>query len=64
MGGYDELARWPTEMGIFETAPSITLKISHGAFPMWFFLAAMKAIGTGAYSNRRSVGDSCILRGC
>lgn len=43
--GYDELARRLAEMGIQETAASITMKISRGAFPLWFFLAAMKAVG-------------------
>jgi hypothetical protein len=43
--GYDELAKRLGEMGIEETAASITMKISRGAFPMWFFLAAMKSIG-------------------
>ena len=32
-------------MGIEETKGSETVKINRGAFPAWFFFAAMKAIG-------------------
>lgn len=42
---YEELARRLTEIGVAETKGSVTVKISRGGFPMWFFLAAMKAIG-------------------
>jgi hypothetical protein len=42
---YEELARRLSEMGIEETEGSITVKINRGAFPTWFFLASMKAIG-------------------
>jgi hypothetical protein len=40
-----ELARRLTEMGIAENEASIQVKINRGAFPAWFFLAAMKAMG-------------------
>ena len=42
---YDDLARKLTDMGIRETEGSITVKINRGTFPVWFFLAALKAIG-------------------
>lgn len=45
---YEELARRLSEMGIEETEGSITVKINRGAFPTWFFLASMKAIGCPA----------------
>lgn len=43
--GYAELAKRLTEMGLPETEGSITVKINRGAFPAWFLLAAMHAIG-------------------
>lgn len=45
---YDELARRLSAMGIEETEGSVTVKINRGAFPTWFFLASMKAIGCPA----------------
>ena len=42
---YDDLARKLTEIGIRETEGSITVKINRGTFPVWFFLAALQAIG-------------------
>jgi 3-mercaptopyruvate sulfurtransferase SseA len=42
---YEELARRLHEMGIKETKGSVTVKVNRGAFPAWFFFAAMKAIG-------------------
>jgi hypothetical protein len=42
---YEELATRLTAIGVPETKGSITVKISRGGFPLWFFLAAMKAIG-------------------
>jgi hypothetical protein len=42
---YQELARRLGEMGIEETKGSVTVKVNRGAFPAWFLLAAMKAIG-------------------
>ena len=35
-----------TEMGLPETEGSVTVKINKGAFPAWFYFAAMKAVGT------------------
>ncbi len=43
--GYEELAKRLTEMGIAETTQSVSMKVSRGTFPLWFFLAAMKAVG-------------------
>lgn len=42
---YEELARRLRDMGIEETKGSVTVKVNRGAFPAWFFFAAMKAIG-------------------
>ena len=44
--GYAELARRLTEMGLPESEGSVTVKINRGAFPAWFYFAAMKAVGT------------------
>jgi hypothetical protein len=46
--GYAELARRLTEMGLPETEGSITVKINRGAFPAWFLIAAMEAIGASS----------------
>jgi len=35
-----------TEIGLPETEGSVTVKINRGAFPAWFYFAAMKAVGT------------------
>lgn len=43
--GYGELANRLTGMGLPETQASVTMKINRGAFPTWFFMASMKAIG-------------------
>jgi len=43
--GYTDLAQRLTEMGLPETEGSVTVKINRGAFPAWFLLAVMKAIG-------------------
>jgi hypothetical protein len=32
-------------MGSDETKGSVAVKVNRGAFPAWFFFAAMKAIG-------------------
>jgi hypothetical protein len=40
-----ELARRMTEMGLPETEASVQVKINRGAFPAWFLLAALRAIG-------------------
>ncbi len=42
---YAELARRLTEMGLPETEGSVTVTINRGAFPAWFLMAVMKAIG-------------------
>jgi uncharacterized protein DUF6471 len=42
---YEELARRLTGMGMTETKGSVTVKVNRGAYPAWFFFAAMKAIG-------------------
>lgn len=42
---YGELAHRLTEMGIEETEASVTMKVNRGAFPTWFFFAAMSVIG-------------------
>lgn len=42
---YEELARRLADMGIPETKGSVTVKVNRGAYPAWFFFAAMKAIG-------------------
>jgi len=42
---YAELAKRLTDMGLPETEASVQVKINRGAFPAWFMLAAMKAIG-------------------
>ncbi len=41
-----ELAKRLTDMGLPETEASVQVKINRGAFPAWFLLAAMKAIGS------------------
>ncbi|ALG72560.1 hypothetical protein VY88_17575 [Azospirillum thiophilum] len=45
---YEELARRLSEMGMDESEGSVAMKINRGAFPTWFFLASMKAIGCPA----------------
>jgi hypothetical protein len=45
---YDDLAKRLTDMGLPETQASVTMKINRGAFPTWFFMASMKAIGKDA----------------
>ncbi len=42
---YEELARRLSEIGIAETKGSVAVKVNRGAYPAWFFFAAMKAIG-------------------
>ena len=44
--GYADLAQRLTDMGLPETEGSVTVKINRGAFPAWFYIAAMKAVGT------------------
>jgi hypothetical protein len=43
--GYAELAKRLTELGLTETEGSVTMKINRGAFPAWFLLATMHALG-------------------
>lgn len=43
--GYKELAERMTAMGLQESEGSITVKVNRGAFPAWFLIAAMEAIG-------------------
>ena len=40
-----ELAKRLTEMGLPETEGSVQVKINRGAFPAWFMLAALRAVG-------------------
>lgn len=40
-----DLARRLTEMGLPETEGGVQVKINRGAFPAWFLLAALTAIG-------------------
>lgn len=44
--GYADLAKRMTDMGLSETEGSVTTKINRGTFPAWFYMAAMKAVGT------------------
>ena len=46
--GYADLAKRLTEAGIPETEGSIAVKINRGAFPAWFLIAAMEAIGASS----------------
>lgn len=46
--GYAELARRLTAMGVPETEGSITVKINRGAFPAWFLIASLAAIGASS----------------
>ncbi len=43
--GYDALAAKLAELGIEETAGSLTAKVNRGVYPAWFLFAAMKAMG-------------------
>ena len=42
------LANALTDAGITETEGSIAVKINRGAFPAWFLIAAMEAIGASS----------------
>lgn len=46
--GYKELAERLTAMGLPESEGSITVKINRGAFPAWFLIAALEAIGASS----------------
>jgi hypothetical protein len=43
--GYAELARRLSDKGLSETEGSVTVKINRGAFPAWFLIASLEAIG-------------------
>jgi Domain of unknown function (DUF6471) len=47
---YAELARRLTTMGWSETEGSVTVKINRGTFPVWFFMAALEAIGVDLHA--------------
>jgi len=40
-----ELAKRLTDMGLPETEASVQVKINRGAFPAWFMIAALGALG-------------------
>jgi hypothetical protein len=40
-----ELAKRLTDMGLPETEASVQVKINRGAFPAWFMMAALNALG-------------------
>ena len=40
-----ELAKRLADMGLPETEAGVQVKINRGAFPAWFLLAALQAIG-------------------
>lgn len=40
-----ELAKRLTDMGLPETEGGVQVKINRGAFPAWFLLAALTAVG-------------------
>lgn len=50
--GYGELARRLSKMGLPETEGSITVKINRGAFPAWFLIASLEAIGSSTLHLR------------
>ncbi len=43
-----ELATRLTDMGLPETEASVQVKINRGAFPAWFMLAALRAVGASS----------------
>lgn len=43
-----ELAKRLTDMGLPETEAGVQVKINRGAFPAWFMLAALKAVGASS----------------
>ncbi len=43
--GYVELAKRLSEMGLAETEASVTTKVNRGAFPAWWLMAVMRAVG-------------------
>ena len=40
-----ELAKRLSDMGLPETEASVQVKINRGAFPAWFMIAALRAVG-------------------
>lgn len=46
-----DLAKRLTEMGLPETEGSVQVKINRGAFPAWFLMAALKAVGSKALQS-------------
>jgi hypothetical protein len=45
---YAELAKRLTDAGLLETEGSVAVKINRGAFPAWFLIASMEAIGASS----------------
>jgi hypothetical protein len=45
---YADLAQRLAEKGLPETEGSITVKINRGAFPAWFLIASLEAIGASS----------------
>jgi hypothetical protein len=45
---YAELARRLTDMGLPESEASVQVKINRGAFPAWFLMAALRALGVSS----------------
>lgn len=45
---YADLASRLTDMGLPESEGSITVKINRGAFPAWFLIASLEAIGASS----------------
>jgi hypothetical protein len=43
-----ELAKRLTDMGLPESEASVQVKINRGAFPAWFLIAALQAMGCSA----------------
>jgi len=47
---YKDLAEQLSKTGLVETERSINQKINRGAFPAWFFVAALSAISCRSFS--------------
>lgn len=43
-----ELARRLTDMGLPESEASVQVKINRGAFPAWFMMAVLSALGSSS----------------
>lgn len=61
--GYADLAKRRTEMGLPESDGSVTVKINRGAFPAWFYFAAMKAVGR-IRCDCTSRTEDAVVSGC